>query len=296
MFSILIPTLNNFKYLEICINSILKNSNLNNEIIVHVSEGKDETLFFLKNKKINFSYTKYNSGICEGLNRAAELSSKNYLLYSHDDFYFCPNWDVILKNEINSIGHDQFYLSGTMMHKGQIKCYYGNNYKNFNEIKLLENYKNHNYYNFQGSTWAPSVVSKKVWNKVNGLSEEYFPGSGSDPDFNMKLWRQGIRIFKGINNFKVYHFGSKVLRNYKKNNINKSYIGHGSKSGKIFLLKWGISIKFFKKYYMRSNSIYNGKLTMPRKNFFYYIDLVKCKLNLLYLHIVYKNNEYGKIK
>ena len=39
-----------------------------------------------------------------------------------------------------------------------------------------------------------------------------FPGSGSDPDFNMKLWNIGIRIFKGINDCKVYHFGSVVLR------------------------------------------------------------------------------------
>ena len=40
MFSIIIPTLNNLKYLKFCLNSIIKNSKLNNEIIVHVSEDK----------------------------------------------------------------------------------------------------------------------------------------------------------------------------------------------------------------------------------------------------------------
>ena len=49
---------------------------------------------------------------------------------------------------------------------------------NFNE-KILEEYKNHNFYDFQGSTWAPSLVHKNIWNKVGGLSEEYFPGTGS---------------------------------------------------------------------------------------------------------------------
>ena len=38
MFSIVIPTLNNTKYLKLCINSLKKNSSLNNEILAHVSE------------------------------------------------------------------------------------------------------------------------------------------------------------------------------------------------------------------------------------------------------------------
>ena len=59
------------------------------------------------------------------------------------------------------------------------------------------------------------LIHKEMWNKVGGFSEEFFPGTGSDPDFNMKLWNIGVRIFKGINDFKVYHFGSIVTRKYK---------------------------------------------------------------------------------
>ncbi|MAV48746.1 MAG: glycosyltransferase group 2 [Pelagibacteraceae bacterium] len=294
MFSILIPTLNNLNYLKICINSIKKNSLLNNEIIVHVSEGTDDTINYLNINSIKYSFTEYNSGICEGLNKAKKLSSKNYVLYAHDDFYFCPEWDFILKKEIDNIGHNNFYLSGTMMHEGQIKCDYGDNYESFNEIEFLNNYKKYNYFDFQGSTWAPSVVHKDLWDRVGGLSEEFFPGSGSDPDFNMKLWNKGVRIFKGLNDFKVYHFGSKVLRNYKKKNITNLKKGHGSKSGKIFLLKWGISIKFFKKYYLKSNLEYKEPLKNPKKNILYFFDLIKCKFNYLYLLLFYK--KYGKIK
>ena len=109
---------------------------------------------------------------------------------------------------------------------------------------LDNNSLDYNFYDFQGSTWAPSLVHKDIWDKVGGFSEEYFPGTGSDPDFNMKLWNIGIRIFKGINDFKVYHFGSIVLRK-KINKISKE--NYGSKGAKVFLLKWGITIKFFKK-------------------------------------------------
>ena len=37
-----------------------------------------------------------------------------------------------------------------------------------------------------------------MWEKVGGWSEEFFPTGGDDSDFNMKLWRENVRIFKGI--------------------------------------------------------------------------------------------------
>ena len=285
MFSIIIPTLNNLSYLKLCIKSIQKNSKYNHEIIPHVNIGTDGTLEYLKRNNIKFTYTKENSGICKGMNLAAKESNNDYILYAHDDFYFCPNWDDILKKEIDKIGHNLFYLSGTMMNKGQIDFNCGDTFEDFDEKKFLSNYKDYNYYDFQGSTWAPSLVHRDVWNKVGGLSEEFFPGTGSDPDFNMKLWKIGIRIYKGINDFKVYHFGSTVLRK-KLNKISKNK--YGSTGGKIFLLKWGISIKFFKKYYLKSDTIYNGPLKNPNKNLLYFFELIKCKLYLLYLKIFFK--------
>ena len=61
--------------------------------------------------------------------------------------------------------------------------------------KLLENYNKVLFHDFQGTTWAPSLVPIKTWNKVGGFSEEYTYGLGSDPDFNMKLWNIGVRLF-----------------------------------------------------------------------------------------------------
>ena len=115
MFSIIIPTLNNLNYLKLCIDSIKKNSVLNNEIIIHVSIGADGTREYLKEQNINHTFTDYNAGIAEGANSAAKKCKYDYILYSHDDFYFCPNWDLILKKEIENIGHKNFYLSGTMV-------------------------------------------------------------------------------------------------------------------------------------------------------------------------------------
>ena len=140
MFSIIIPSLNNIKYLSKCIESIKKNSKSKHEIIVHVNIGADNTKDYLKENKIKFTHSEYNAGVCEGVNSAAKISSSNYILYSHDDFYFCPNWDLYLYEEIKKIGHNNFFLSGTMFHELEgVPFFCGNDFKNFDESILLNN-------------------------------------------------------------------------------------------------------------------------------------------------------------
>lgn len=283
MFSIIIPTFNNINYLKLCIESIKKNSIFNHEIIAHVNLGEDGTKEYLDKENIEYTFTNYNAGICEGMNKATKKANFDFILYSHDDFYFCPKWDEILNEEIKKIGHNRFYLSGIMMNNGPLKFDAGSDFETFDEKKLLENYEKINHYDFQGSTWAPHLIHKEIWNKVGGFSEEFYPGTGSDPDLNMKLWREGIRIFKGLSKCKVYHFGSIVTRKYKNHPSIKTE--SGSKGGKIFLLKWGITFKFFKKHYLRSDSIYNGELSNPKRNIQFYLELIICKLNFIYLKI-----------
>ena len=292
MFSIIIPTFNNIDYLKKCIESIKKNSTYSHEIIPHVNEGRDGTAEFLKKNNIKYTYTSYNSGICTGMNMAAKKATTDYILYAHDDFYFCPKWDVVLKREVDKIGHNYFYLSGTMVNNGQIELDCGKDLDSFDEKKLLEKIDESNYYDFQGSTWAPHLIHKEIWDKVGGFSEEFFPGTGSDPDLNMKLWMENIRIFKGINDFKVYHFGSIVTRKYKNHPTIKTE--SGSRGAKIFLLKWGITINFFKKYIINSDTKYLGELKTPRKNIHYFFKLMLCKLNYIYIKYVYNiNNKHN---
>ncbi len=288
MFSIVIPSYNNLDYLKLCIASIKKNSKFNHEIIVHVNDGSDGTLDFVKGNNLNFTFTKENVGLCSGVNLAATKSTTKFILYSHDDMYFCPLWDVFLKKEIDNLRTNNFYLSGTMIEQkgGHISYDCGETFKDFNEQKLLINFEKLKFFDHQGSHWAPHLIHKDMWNKIGGFSEEFNPGIGSDPDLNMKLWNAGVRIFKGLGNFKVYHFGSIVLR--KKKNFKRN------KGSRTFLKKWGISPIFFVKHYLKGGvfkdgriecQIYTGPLSIPSKNLAYWLDLIKCKLAHLYLKV-----------
>ena len=285
MISIIIPTFNNLDYLKLVIESIKKNSVLHNEIILHINEGTDGTLDYVKKNNYKFSYSKINDGICIGCNKAASISKYDLILYAHDDMYFCPNWDQFLIDEVNKLNTKFFYLSGTMINgdpklNGHLNFFAGETVKTFNELKLLKNYMSLNCDNFQGSTWAPHLIHKDIWNKVGGFSVEFSPGTGSDPDLNMKLWNLGVRIFKGVSKSKVYHFGSVVTRQKEKKFL--SITDTGNKGNKIFLKKWGISIKFFKKHYLKSDTKYDGILNDPKKNVNYYLDLIKVKLTYIY--------------
>jgi len=53
MFSILIPSYNNLEYLKTCIDSLKKNSEYTHQIIVHINEGTDGSLEYVKEKILN---------------------------------------------------------------------------------------------------------------------------------------------------------------------------------------------------------------------------------------------------
>ena len=285
MFSIILPTYNNIEYLKLSLKSIEKNSSLKHEIIIFVNDGSDGTLHYLEKQKYKFKHSKINSGVCVAFNEAVKQATTKFIVLAHDDMYFCPGWDDEFLKEINKIPENSdFFLSGTMVQpfKSYINLDCGKKIEEFDEDKLLKELPKIKFDNFQGTHWQPSLIPLKTWKKVGGFSEEFSPGLGSDPDFNMKLWKIGVRLFKGLGDCRVYHFSSLSLRKKAWNN-----------GAKTFLLKWGVTIKFFKKHYLKSDSKFEGLLNEPKKNFIYYIDLLKCKVTYLF-HLLFKSKNYNE--
>jgi len=98
--SIIIPTYNNFDFLKCTYDSIIKNSKYQHEIIFHINDGSDGTLEFAKKNKIFYTYSSENIGLCKAANLAASKSNTNLILYSHDDMFFCKDWDIFLEKEL----------------------------------------------------------------------------------------------------------------------------------------------------------------------------------------------------
>jgi len=245
-FSILIPTWNNLKYLELCVNSIRKNSKFLHQIIIIINEGKDGTFEWVKNQNLDYIYSPENIGICYGLNIARSLIKTNYVIYMNDDMYVLPDWDLVIDNEISNLNTNLFMLSATMIepiytgNKCVVVKNYGENIESFDEKNLLQNFKNLYRDDWHGSTWPPVIMHIDTWDLVGGMSIEFSPGMYSDPDLSMKLWKSGVKYFKGLGKSLIYHFGSKSTSKIKKN-----------KGKNQFLLKWGITSRSFTKNYLK---------------------------------------------
>ena len=286
-FSIIIPTFENFSYCKLTIDSIKSNSSYNHEIIIHINGKDKKTENYLINENILHTKSSKNIGLCSGVNAAFKKSTKNYVLYAHDDMFFLPNWDKELVEEIKLIKRDKFYLSMTQIApfgavKGNIQhiqfnC--GDTLNNFDKEKLLKNYNSFDFHDLQGSHWAPHLIPKNLWETIGGFSEEFNPGFASDPDLNMKLWLEGNRIFKSVSQSRVYHFGSVTTRK------NKNVIKNNGK--KTFLLKWKFTVEFFTKHYLRRGTLYNGPLKEPEISVIYYVDFIISKIKYL-IHLYFK--------
>ena len=281
LFSILIPSWNNLEYLKLCIESIRKNSSFVHQIIVHVNEGTDGTLSWIQSQG-NISYTRSseNVGVCYALNYCSTLADTDYILYMNDDMYVCPLWDKYLFEEIEKLGQDNFFLSATAIEpKAQSICSIEKNYgltvQDFDEEKLLSEFHELPMEDWYGATWPPNVVHKSVWELAGKYSTEFSPGMYSDPDFSMKLWRLGIREFKGVAKSRVYHFGSVSVKKVKKN---KGYYQ--------FISKWGMTQGTFGKYFLKRGQPYAGPLPDPEIPF-----IVKLKSGFKQFLAIFKNNK-----
>jgi len=281
LFSILIPSWNNLDFLKLCIDSIQKNSRYKHQIIVHVNEGIDGSLNWIKNQKIDFSYSKENIGICFALNVASSLVTTPYIVYFNDDMYACPDWDYYLYEEIKAQKTEFFFLSSTLIEPSYSKnlCTispynFGDNPQNFQEKELLSKFKFFKKNDWNGATWPPNLVPKKLWDMVGGYSIEFSPGMYSDPDFSMKLWRLGVRNFKGVGNSRIYHFMSKSTKK-----INNKSLNNGRA---IFLNKWGISSNIFTSYYLKRGQVWSGSLPEASLDFITRLRIIISKFRIFF--------------
>ncbi len=256
-FSILIPSWNNLPYLKLCVESIRKNSTFKNQIIVHINEGKDGSLEWIKQQSdIDYTFSEKNIGVCYALNGCRSLIRTSYVLFINDDMYVCPGWDKYLKEEIDQLNTEFFFLSSTAIEPTfssncAIQKDYGQTVDTFKEKQLLNEFEGLSMSDWSGATWPPNVVHINIWDLVGGYSTEFSPGLYSDPDFSMKLWTAGVRLFKGVSKSRVYHFGSKSVKRVKKN---PGYYR--------FIAKWGVTSSTLSQY-LRRGEPFTGPLGEP---------------------------------
>lgn len=278
---ILIPTWNNLEMLQLCLRSIESHSDLDHRIVLHVNEGNDGTLDWVRSNGIEHTYSAENVGICKALNLAAAKCDSEYLIYLNDDMYAMPGWDSALLNSIEHLGADQpVYVSGTLVQPtrfspSNVIADFGNCPRNFDESGLLRAFHSNKLRrdDWNGATWPPCCIHRKWWDAIGGYSEEFTPGFYSDIEFSMKLWQIGCRHFRGVGSSLVYHFGEKTTSRVRGPN-------HGMvKRARIeFLKKWGILPSTFSRYYVLAGKHYREPTPEPASM---YLRFERLRVSLL---------------
>jgi len=253
--SILVPTFENPKYLKLCIETLKKETSVPYEIIVHVNGRCEETLKYVKEQNIKFSFSEENLGVCRAFNSARGLATGNLLCLVSDDHVVMPDWDREVFNCIEKFelpkeailpfmymeprGHDPDYIAPVD---------YGNTIDEFdysrllNDLEKLKRVKPECDIKDWPSPWGNAgFIHPDVWDSVGGLSEEYdrWHGRGSDPDFLAKVYQKGVRCFATCGRSLVYHFGE----------IKSATLPFSYEPRAYFQKKFGIS------YFSFSNSI-----------------------------------------
>jgi GT2 family glycosyltransferase len=257
-FSIVIPSWNNLPYVRLCVDSLRRHSARAHQLIIHVNDGSDGTLEWVRGQGIEHTASSANIGICYAVNLAGALAATDHLLYVNDDMVAAPGWDLALERALERVkGHGLFLLSGTMVEPVQsgnacvVVADYGRDPADFDFERFARDTPARVRPDWLGATWPPTLVARTLWHQVGGYSIELSPGMSSDNDFSMKLWQAGCRVFLGVGDSLFYHFARVSTGRIRGN--------HGRRQ---FLMKWGMPQSAFDRYYLRRGQPATGELAL----------------------------------
>lgn len=214
--SILIVNYNGRRYLQDCFNSIYtKCASINFEIIVVDNNSTDESVLFIEENypEINLIKSSENLGFAKGNNLASKHANGDFLLLLNNDTILLDNIEPaisILKNDttigavgIKMLDENKKYLPSVGKFPKALQLI---------KFSFLENKRtdfisgsfSKKQYKVDWVTGAFLLTSKVIYEKVNGLDEDYFMYV-EDVDFCKKVTNLGKKIVF-LPNLSYIHF------------------------------------------------------------------------------------------
>lgn len=257
--SIIILTYNNQKYTEDCLNSIFyKTAYPNYEVIIVDNNSIDNTKSYLKDvesryKNVKVIFNDINYGFARGNNIGIKASSGEYIVLLNNDTLVTRGWltsfvkhfevdkNLALIGPVtNKISNeskinvtyskiedmDSFAYNYTMQHIGQT----------YDDINVLAMFC--------------VMISRKAFNKIGYLEEEYGMGMFEDDDYSYKAKSMGYSIRCAEDVFIHHYLGTTIC----KLNL-EEYMDLFNKNKAIFEKRWQTKWIGHKTRYEKNNKI-----------------------------------------
>lgn len=225
-------------------------------------DGTNEWLDSLKDENVKSFHSPETKTFSDTFNKAAELATKDYVMFMHNDIVLAPGFFENIEKHLN----EDSIISYTTIEPpifagherpGKIIKDFGIDIQSFrlNEMydftKLAqEEYKDKTEL---GITFF-SCIPRKTYLEIGGLDRLYNPMFCEDDDLILRFKLLGLKLFTSLDSI-CYHFVSKTSRFSEEYQQRTQQIEHHS--NKNFIRKWGFRNSIHNKKYNIAFSITN---------------------------------------
>lgn len=257
--SIIILTYNNQKYTEDCLNSIFfKTAYPNYEIIIVDNNSIDNTKSYLKDvesrqKNVKVIFNDENYGFAKGNNIGIKASDGEYIVLLNNDTIVTRGW---LTSFIKHFEDDENLaligpVTNNISNEAKIKVNYSRNEDiDYFAYNYTIQHIGQTYDDINVLAMFCVMISRKAFNKIGYLEEEYGIGMFEDDDYSYKAKYMGYNIRCAEDVF-IHHYLSATLS--KLNGSQYKELFYRNKS--IFEKRWNTKWKKHKIRYEDNNRI-----------------------------------------
>jgi GT2 family glycosyltransferase len=218
------------------------------------TDGTHEWLVNLEDTNVNYYFSEESKTFSDTYNKCVEISTKNYVVFLHNDIVLAPNFleNLLIRlNTNNIVGYTTVEPPIFSDHErpGKIIKDFGDDIESFNKDEFRKFAKDvsnqYSRYITQGVTFFMSFP-KDVYVKMGGMDNIFSPMFSEDDDLILRFTIQNLNLFTSLGAV-CYHFVSKTSRFSEEYKERTKEIENAS--GRNFLRKWGTrSFKEIKRY------------------------------------------------
>ena len=267
--SIIVLTFNGLELNKKCIDSVLKNTEGDFELIIVDNGSTDGTVSYLnslEDKRIEVILNNENRGFAKGNNQGAKKASGETLVFLNNDTEATKNWlpplkKAIEEKDVGIAGSKLLYPDGKIQHAGvafspngmprHVYRRFGSDFPPANKEREL-----------QAVTGACFAIKKDLFNQVGGFDEHYINGL-EDIDLCFKVRDIGLKIMYVPESVAIhsesiskdrfkYYFRNRehFLKKWPHIETDEDKIYHQDGFGKLFIIRQHINNRYLTGNYL----------------------------------------------
>jgi GT2 family glycosyltransferase len=228
-------------------------------------DGTNEWLDSLTDENVKFFHSPETKTFSDTFNKAAELATKDYVMFLHNDIVLAPNFLENIEKHLNENSVVSYTTIEPPIFAGHERP--GKIIKDFgtdiNTLQLNEMYK---FVDMQREVYRDKTeqgitffmcMPKSKYLQIGGLHNIFNPMFCEDDDLILRWKLLGLNLFTSLDAI-CYHFVSKTSR------FSKEYLNRTQQieqhSNKNFIRKWGFRNSKYNKKYNTAFIIHNCNL------------------------------------